>query len=197
VTDTALLAAFRRVPRENFLPPAAKAIAYGDLEPEVAPGRCLMRPRDLAKLIQALAPAPNEKALEIAGATAYGAAVLAGCVREVVSLDPNPDLSFAASAALEQSGVRGVTAVSTEVAAGWPDGAPYDIIMLNGGADFVPDAWLEQLKDGGRLGVIVRNGAAGQARIYLKSGGASAYRVAFDAAPPLAPAMTKPRTFAF
>jgi protein-L-isoaspartate(D-aspartate) O-methyltransferase len=106
-------------------------------------------------------------------------------------------LSFAASAALEQSGVRGVTAVSTEVAAGWPDGAPYDIIMLNGGADFVPDAWLEQLKDGGRLGVIVRNGAAGQARIYLKSGGASAYRVAFDAAPPLAPAMTKPRTFAF
>ena len=197
VTDAAIIAAFRRVPRENFLPAGSKPVAYGDLEPGVAVGRCLMRPRDLAKLIQALAPAAHEKALEIAGATAYGAAVLAGCVREVTSLDPNPDLSFAASAALEHSGVCGVTAVSTEVARGWPDGAPFDIIMLNGGAELVPDAWLEQLKDGGRLGVIVRNGAAGQARIYFKSGGASAYRVAFDAAPPVAPGLTKPPAFAF
>ena len=197
VTDPAIIASFRAVPREAFAPAAVKSIAYGDMELEVAPGRTLLRPRYLAKLIQALAPTPKDKALELAGATGYGAAVLAGCVREVITLDPNPDLSFAASAALEQGKVRGVKAVSQPVPEGWADGAPYDIIILNGAAEFVPDAWLDQLKDGGRLGVIVRDGAAGQARIYLKAGSACAYRVAFDAAPPVAPALTKQRTFAF
>jgi protein-L-isoaspartate(D-aspartate) O-methyltransferase len=197
VTGPAIVAAFRKVPRENFLPPAARPIAYADLEPEAAPGRALLRPRDLAKLIQALDPAPGERALEIAGATGYGAAVLACCVKEVVTLDPNPDLSFAASAAFEQSGVSTVTAVSTQAVSGWADRAPYDVILVNGAAEIVPPAWLEQLAEGGRLGVIVRDGPVGQARIYFKSGGSCAYRVAFDAAPPVIPGLEKPRAFAF
>ena len=69
--------------------------------------------------------------------------------------------------------------------------------MLNGGAEFVPDAWLAQLAPGGRLGVIVRQGAAGSARIYAKSGDVIAYRIAFDAAPPIAPGLIKPPAFAF
>jgi protein-L-isoaspartate(D-aspartate) O-methyltransferase len=100
----------------------------------------LMRPRDLAKLIMNLAPQANERALEIAGATGYGAAVLAACCKEVITLDPNPDLSFAAQSALESVGVTNAKTVSTTAVDGWKDEAPYDVILLNGSAEIVPDA---------------------------------------------------------
>lgn len=197
VTDPVLVGAFRTIPRENFVPDGARAAAYADFEPEVAPGRRLLNPRDLAKLLQAMAPQPDEKALELAGGTGYGAAILGRCVQSVVTLDPSPDLSFAARAALDKSGMANVTAVCTEAKVGWPDAAPYDVIFLNGAAEVVPEAWLTQLAEGGRLGVIVRDGVAGEARIYLKTGGKCAYRVAFDAAPPVAPGLHRPKTFAF
>lgn len=197
VTDTRILHAMRTLPRERFVPAAKRTIAYADLEVEVAQGRTLMRPRDLAKLIMHLAPQANDRALEIAGATGYGAAVLAACCKDVIALDPNPDLSFAAQAALESAGVANAKAVSTAAVDGWRDEAPYDIILLNGAAEFVPDAWLAQLAPGGRLGVIVRQGAAGTARIYTRAADATAYRSAFDAAPPIAPGLANPPAFAF
>lgn len=197
VTDTRILHAMRTLPRERFVPAPKRTLACGDLEVEVAPGRTLMRPRDLAKLVQSLAPQSDERALEIAGATGYGAAVLAACCKEAVTLDPDPDLSFAARAALESCGITNVKTVSTAAADGWQDGAPYDLILLNGAAEIVPEAWLAQLAPGGRLGVIVRQGAAGSARIYTNAEGAIAYRSVFDAAPPIAPGLRKPPSFTF
>jgi protein-L-isoaspartate(D-aspartate) O-methyltransferase len=70
-------------------------------------------------------------------------------------------------------------------------------MLLNGAAEFVPEAWLSQLAPGGRLGVVVRQGAAGAARIYTKTGDAVAFRVAFDAAPPIAPSLSRAPSFAF
>ncbi len=197
VTDPRILRAMRSLPRERFAPAARRSLAYADLELEVAPGRTLLRPRDLSKLVQALAPQSHERGLEIAGATAYGAAVLAACCKDVVTLDPDPDLSFAARAALESVGVANVKTVSTAARDGWRDEAPYDLMLLNGSADIVPDAWLAQLALGGRLAVIVRHGAAGAARIYTKSGDAVAYRTVFDAAPPLAPGLERTPSFTF
>ncbi|MGD9980958.1 MAG: protein-L-isoaspartate O-methyltransferase [Hyphomonadaceae bacterium] len=197
VTDTRIIHAMRTLPRERFVPAAKRTIAYGDLEVEVAPGRVLMRPRDLAKLIQSLAPHAGERALEIAGATGYGAAVLAACCSEVITLDPDADLSFTANATLESCGVTNAKAVSTAVVDGWQDDAPYDVILLNGAAEIVPETWLAQLSPGGRLGVIVRQGAAGAARIYTRSEDATAYRSMFDAAPPVAPGLTRPKVFTF
>lgn len=197
VTDVRILAAMRSLPRERFLPAAKRALAYADIEPEVAPGRTLLRPRDLSKLMQALAPRPHERALEIAGATGYGAALLAACCKQVIAHDPDPDLSFAARAALESVGATNAKTVSTPAAEAWAEEAPYDVIMLNGAAEFVPEAWLEQLAPGGRLGVIVRQGATGAARVYTRSGDAVAFRVAFDAAPPVAPGLARAPAFAF
>ena len=197
VTDVRILHAMRTLPRERFAPAQKRALAYADLELEVADGRKLMRPRDLAKLIQALAPKSGERALEIASATGYGAAVLAHCCKDVVSLDPDPNLSFAARAAFESCGLTNARTVSQPAAEGWADAAPYDVILLNGAAEFVPDAWLSQLAPGGRLGVVVRQGAAGAARIYTKTGDAVAFRAAFDAAPPMAPGLTRAPAFAF
>ncbi|MEQ1616988.1 MAG: protein-L-isoaspartate O-methyltransferase [Terricaulis sp.] len=197
VTDVRILAAMRSLPRERFLPAGKRALAYADIEPEVASGRTLLRPRDLSKLLQALAPQPHERALEIAGATGYGAALLAACCRHAIAHDPDPDLSFAARAALESVGATNVKTVSTPAAEAWAEEAPYDVIMLNGATEIVPEAWLAQLAPGGRLGAIVRDGAAGAARIYTRSGDAVAFRVAFDAAPPLAPGLSRPPAFAF
>ena len=197
VTDLRILHAMRTLPRERFVPPQRRSLAYADMEVEVAEGRTLMRPRDLSKLVAALAPLAHERALEIAGGTGYGAAVLATCCREVVAHDPDPNLSFAAQAALESCGLKNAKTVSAPIADGWGDDAPYDVIMLNGAAEIVPDAWLKQLAPNGRLAVIVRAGAAGSARIYTKSGESTAYRVAFDAAPPVAPGLEKPPAFVF
>jgi len=197
VTDPRILQAMRHLPRERFAPAHKRSLAYADFEVDVAPGRTLMRPRDLAKLIHALAPQAHERALELAGATGYGAAVLAGCCKEVVTLDPDPELSFAARAALESCGVDTVKTVSTAVVDGWADEAPYDLIILNGAGEFVPDAWLSQLALGGRLGVIVRDGAAGSARVYTRAEDTHAYRAVFDAFPPIAPGLHKARGFTF
>ncbi len=197
VTDVRLLAALASVPREAFVPPDKADLAYADLEIEVAPGRILLRPRDLAKLIQALAPREQDRALEIAGATGYGAAVLAQIVREAITLDSDPSLSLAARQALDRCGLSKVTAVCNGATLGWPDSGPYDVILASAGADFVPEAWLAQLADGGRLGLIVRNGPAGEARIYARSGDAVAFRIAFDAAPPVAPGLSAPKRFTF
>ncbi|MBY0563862.1 MAG: protein-L-isoaspartate O-methyltransferase [Hyphomonadaceae bacterium] len=197
VTDPRILHAMRTLPRERFVPAHKRALAYADAEVEVARGRTLLRPRDLAKLIHALAPQAHERGLEIAGATAYGGAVLAACCKEVVAVDPDPELSLAARAALESCGLGGVRTASTGIADGWRDGAPYDVIMLNGACEIVPDAWLDQLADNGRLAVIVRQGPAGSARVYTKTKGAVASRSVFDAAPPLAPGLSRPPAFAF
>jgi protein-L-isoaspartate(D-aspartate) O-methyltransferase len=197
VTNPAILAAMRALPREAFAPAARKSLAYSDLELEVGPGRRLLRPRDLSKLLQALAPRPGDKALEIAGATGYGAAVLARCGADTTLLEADPELNFAAVAALGACGVQHVQTASTDITAGWPDLAPYSLIMLNGAAEIVPDSWIAQLAEGGRLGVIVRKGVAGEARLYTKSGGVTAYRVLFDAAPPVAPGLAAAPGFAF
>ncbi|PZO49538.1 MAG: protein-L-isoaspartate O-methyltransferase [Alphaproteobacteria bacterium] len=196
VTDTRIIHAMRSLPRERFAPAHKRTLAYADLELEVAPGRTLLRPRDLAKLLQALAPQGHERGLEIAGATGYGAAVLGACCKEVIALDPDSDLSFAARAALESAGVTNVRTVSTATVDGWADDAPYDVILLNGAAEIVPEAWFAQLAPGGRLGVIVRDGPAGAARIYTRSGDGVAYRTAFDSFAAVAPGLTRPHTFA-
>lgn len=196
VTDPRILRAMRTLPRERFAPAHKRGLAYADLELEVAPGRTLMRPRDLAKLIQALSPKAGERALELAGGTGYGAAILAQCCAEVVTLDPDPELCFAARAALESCGVSNAKAVSAPALQGWADDGPYDLILLNGSSEVVPQAWLDHLAPGGRLGVVVREGPAGHARIYTQTEGAAAFRVVFDAAPPVAPGLERAPVFA-
>lgn len=198
VTDVALLAAMRAVPREVFAPGAAKSLAYSDLELDVGHGRYLLRPRELGKLIQEAHPRSGERVLEIAGGTGYGAAVLASIAGETHLLEPQQDLAFAARAALDKSGLGDkVKIVSTTIVDGWPDAAPYDVIVLNGAAEIVPDAWTQQLADGGRLAVIVRRGPVGEARVYTKAGGVVSYRAAFDAAPPVIQGLAAPARFVF
>lgn len=197
VTDLRILHAMRTMPRERFVPHVLRTLAYADLDVEVAPGRTLLRPRDLAKLLQALAPQAHERGLEIGGATGYGAAVLAACCKDVLTLDPDANLSFVAQPALESTGITNVKAVSTDTKLGWPDAAPYDVVLVNGATEIVPEAWFAQLAPGGRLGVIVREGPVGRARIYTRAGDTVGYSIAFDAAPPVLPGLGRAPAFQF
>jgi protein-L-isoaspartate(D-aspartate) O-methyltransferase len=156
VTDLNLVDAIRDVPRETLLPAGKAFAAYADAEVEYAPGRWLLRPRDVAKLLHALQPRAGESALAIAAP--YAAAVLKALGVAVTRLDDG-DLS----------------AIS---------GGGYDLIVCEGAVASVPDSWKAALARGGRLGVIERNGPAGKAFVYVSADDGVTGRAAFDSAPP-------------
>lgn len=169
VTDYAIQDAMRTVPREALLPPRTAYLAYADVELEYAPGRWLLKPRDVAKLLQALRPRPGERALAIAAP--YAAAVMTAMGLEVTRLDDG-DLTFG-------DGIQGAS-----VPTGGPDGG-YDVVVSEGAVGNVPPAWCAALAPGGRLGVVVREGQIGRAELYLRSERDVGHRDLFDCAPPI------------
>ncbi len=156
VTDHALQDAIRVVARESLLPASKAFAAYADAEVEYAPGKWLMRPRDAAKLLQALAPHAGEKALAIAAP--YAAAVLEAMGVVVTRLDEG-DLTAA------------------------PTGS-FDIIVCEGAVSRTPESWKSALLSGGRLGVVERNGPMGKVYVYVRADDGVGGRASFDAAPP-------------
>jgi protein-L-isoaspartate(D-aspartate) O-methyltransferase len=198
VTDLRLIAAMLEVSREKFLPPAAAALAYLDLDVPLenakAPRR-LLKPMVLAKLVQALDLAGTDKVLDVGCVTGYAAAVLSGIAGPIIALEQDKSLVEAASAALAaQPNVTVVTGLLTE---GWPQEAPYDAILLEGATEMAPQALFRQLKDGGRLACVLGSGPAAKAMLYRRSGEDVGGRAIFDAAAAVLPGFAKPLTFAF
>ncbi len=169
VTDHALQDAIRVVARESLLPAAKAFAAYADAEVEYAPGRWLMRPRDVTKLLQALGPRAGERALAIAAP--YAAAVLDAMGVKVTRLDEG-DLSVA------------------------PAGA-FDLITRDGSVARAPESWKSALAAGGRLGVVERNGPMGKAFVHVRADDGVGGRASFDAAPPYLPGFEPVHGFAF
>jgi protein-L-isoaspartate(D-aspartate) O-methyltransferase len=157
VTDLAVQAAMRQVPRERFCPPGRVHMAYADAEVEYAPGRWLLRPRDAAKLLQAVRPRAGESALCIAAP--YLAALLDDMGLIVTRLDDG-DLTA-------------------------PPAGRFDLAVCEGAVAEAPASWTAALGDGGRLGVIVRKGPIGKMRLYLKTVADLGWREVFDATPPV------------
>jgi protein-L-isoaspartate(D-aspartate) O-methyltransferase len=170
VTDIRIQDAMRALPRESFLPADKAFLAYADIEPEHAPGRSLLKPRDVGKLLQALRPMPGERALAIAAP--YAGAVLERLGLSVARLD-GPDL----------------TAV--------PAGVDYDLIVCEGAVGRAPPAWLAVLASGGRLGVVERDGPVGKACIYLRAEDGVGRREVFDSFAPVLDGLALEHGFAF
>jgi protein-L-isoaspartate(D-aspartate) O-methyltransferase len=195
VTDLRLLWAFQETPRERFVPAQSAALAYVDFDLPVARGRCLLKPRVLAKMLQAAGVAATDRVLIVGCATGYGAAVLARVAAQVVALEENAELSRAAREAL--TGLNNVEVVSGALASGWPTASPYDLIVMEGATEIVPQALLGQLSDGGRLTCVLGGDPAAKAMVYLRTGDDIGGRAVFDAAAAVLPGFVKPPAFAF
>ena len=197
VTAHGVLDAFLTVPREEFVPAAARPLAYIDNDIQLSPGRFLMEPSPLAKLIQLVDVAAGDVVLEVGCGTGYASAILSKLSSSVVALESDEALAATAGETLARLGFDNVAVVTGDLEAGYAAEAPYDVIFVNGAVEFVAEPLFAQLRDGGRLVVVEGYGNASQARLYIKEGGRVAERTAFNTAVKPLPGFRKARDFVF
>lgn len=169
VTDVRIQDAMRTVPREKFVPEGKAYLAYTDTEVEYAPGRWLLKPRDVAKLLHALRPVEGDRVLAIAAP--YAGALLQSMGLNVAHLDDG-DLATVSPAA-------------------------YDLIVCEGAVTRAPASWTAGLALGGRLGVVERDGPVGKACVYQNAADGVGRRVVFDSTPPVLAGFEAEHGFAF
>jgi protein-L-isoaspartate(D-aspartate) O-methyltransferase len=200
VTDPRIIAAMLELPRERFVPERHAALAYLDLDIAVTagtPARRLLKPMVLAKLVQAAEIGPQDRVLDIACATGYSTALLSRLAYHVVGLEQDATLARHARENLAADGAANTEVVEGSLTDGWPAGAPYDVILINGAAEVVPEQLLHQLAEGGRLLAVVGRGPASKASLYLLSSGQVSRLAIFDAAAPALPGFAEPPAFVF
>lgn len=198
VTDPRIVAAMRRLPRERFVPPDVASLAYADEDVPLGEGRVLMEPAVIARLVQLTAIAVGERVLVIAAGTGYGAALLAACGARVTALEEAAPLQAIARALLAEL-APSVSLVSGPLGAGWPPGAPYDAILIEGAVQEIPPAIGGQLhQQAGRL-VAVRTGPAGICQAILAEASLAGLRMQpmFDCATPPIPSLMPSPGFVF
>lgn len=155
ITDKRVLAAMSGIPRELFVPVPSRHLAYEDIPLPIGLEQTISQPFIIALMTQALALTGVETVLEIGTGSGYQTAVLAELARRVVTVERLPALSATARKVLDDQGYRNIEMHSATETLGWPDGAPYDAIMVTAGAPRVPPDLLAQLALGGRLVIPV------------------------------------------
>jgi protein-L-isoaspartate(D-aspartate) O-methyltransferase len=197
VHDSRLLAAIGAIPRERFVPTARRSIAYMSEAIEIASNRYLMDPRSFGKLFQLAEIGEGDIVLIVAVGSGYSAAVASKLASTVVALEENHELFGQSSQVATELGLDNVAVVSGQLSAGYPRQGPYDVILFDGGVEEVPESIFAQLKDGGRLAVILRKGPLGKGQLFVKSRAGISRRVAFDATVPLLPGFQAQPGFVF
>lgn len=199
VEDPRIVAALRDLPRERFLPPALAARAYADADVPLPGGRAMLKPLVLARLVQLAGLRRGERALVLCAGAGFGAALMAAIGGSVTAVESDPVLVALARGALAATTAPGaVTLVQADPAAGHAAGAPWDVIMIEGGVAEVPRAIEEQLAEGGRLVAIgLAGGPPGRALLTRRAGGAFSVLRDFDAHAPALPGFAGAPAFAF
>ncbi|MGN6551782.1 MAG: protein-L-isoaspartate O-methyltransferase family protein [Pararhizobium sp.] len=203
VTSHPVLDAFLTVPRERFVPERFRALAYIDNDIEILPAdagrraRYLMEPSPLAKLIQLADVRPGDSVLEIGCGTGYASAILSRLAASVTALECEELLADSARRTLAELGCANAEVVVGPLAEGWPAKAPFNVIFVGGAVEELPDALLDQLKDGGRLVVVEGVGNASRARLYVREDGAIAAHGAFNTSVRSLPGFERAETFVF
>ncbi|SHH54101.1 protein-L-isoaspartate O-methyltransferase [Massilia sp. CF038] len=155
VLDQDVLDLLLVVKREDFVPAEHKALAFVDSEIPLPGGEAMFTPKLEARLMQEVLVKKHEHVLEIGAGSGYMAALLAHKARHVTTVEIKPELKALAEANLARAGFTNVTVELGDGAQGWSKGAPYDVIVISGGLESVPEAFLKQVKVGGRIAAIV------------------------------------------
>ena len=194
VNDPRVLAAIGAVPRERFVPPERVAMAYADTMVPLGNGRDLNSPMALGRMLSEANPQEGERALVIGTATGYSAAVMARLVGSVVATEEDPALIEVARHALAGTGAK---LVKTPLTLGYAADAPYDLIVIDGAVEFVPQPIIDQLADGGRLATAILDQGVSRISIGRRIGDSFGIAPITDWAAAILPGFIKPRAFSF
>ncbi len=200
VSSDAILDAFLNIPREAFVPESLKDICYCDEDIKVGAGRYLMEPSVFGRLLQEGKIDKNDAVLTIGSGIGYNAAVLSHLCSTVVALEENDDFVSAAQASWDKLGLTNIAAISGKLENGAPKYAPYDIIIFNGAITALPIKIGDQIKEGGRILAIIRDGTLGlaQATLFEKTqNNLLSKRVLFEAGTPYLQGFAPTKEFVF
>ena len=199
VASTAVVEAFRAVPRELFVPKSARGVAYADVDVRIADNRFLLKPMVLARMIEEATVDRSDMALVVGCATGYATAVVAALADTVIGIEGDPDLAQTASDIMSQQALDNAIILNQDPKAGHAAQQPYGVILIDGAVAEVPAVLLDQLAEGGRLvGVLAdRDGVMGQAVLYTRISGVTSRRVLFEAAAPVLPGFEPVPVFEF
>ncbi|MBJ3761791.1 protein-L-isoaspartate O-methyltransferase [Maribius pontilimi] len=187
VTEFPIINAMLNVPRELFVPQALVEAAYLGEHLPLGKNRVILDPRVLAKLIDALDITPSDLVLDVGPGMGYSSAILARLAEAVVAVEPEAAYVSEAQAALTEAGIDNAAVNEGALTDGAPQYAPFDVIVIEGGVETLPDTLLDQLAEGGRIGCIFMDGALGTARVGHKIDGRMNWRYAFNASAPVLP----------
>ena len=190
VTDRRIIAAMASLPRERFVPQRLSLLAFMDESIEEysaidgAPARFLLAPMPLARLVQVASVEPEDKVLDVGCATGYSTALLARLAKQIVGLEPEPELAEAARSNLRALGIGNAAIVEGALA----DGCAREPVRRHPPEREragIPQALLDQLREGGRLVAILSTGATsvrpGKAFLFVKIDGEASGLSRFDA----------------
>ena len=201
VTDIRIIEAMLEVPREEFVPENQRALTYLDLDLDVSAAgsaaRFLIKPVVTAKMLQAASIGETDSVLVVGCASGYTAALAAHLAGQVTATEADPALAARAGEVLARLGLRNAAVRAADPAEGDPANAPYDVIILNGATEVVPDRLYRQLKDGGRLVGVFATTKPARAAIVTHSHGEFGSRALFDATVPVLPGLGRQPAFVF
>jgi len=194
VNDARVVAAMGQVPRERFVPADKSRLAYADMALPIGDGRAINPPMVIGRLLTEARPDTNDRVLLVGAGTGYAAELLARLVGTVVALEQDAALLACARAAVTAANVR---LVEGDLAAGWGEGAPYDLIVIDGAVEQVPPTLVEQLADGGRLVAPIMEQGVTRLSIGRRAGGGFGMTSFADSAAAPLPGFARPVEFSF
>jgi len=176
VLDDRVLGALDRLPRHEFVPDESREWAYIDYQIPLGIGEYMLSPVVEARLVQELQLSPGDKVLEVGTGSGYVTALLAELAAEVWSVEVTPGFKVEAEQRLSGMGYDNVRIEVGDGSHGWERQAPYDAILVTGSMPFLPDAFKEQLNQGGRLVAILDRESPIQEAVRLTRMGEDAFR---------------------
>jgi len=197
VSNPKVLEAFETTPRDAFVPKALREVAYLDEDLEIAPGRYLMEPMVLARLINLAGVTKEDVVLDIGCGTGFTTALLSRLASVVVGLEENKELMERAGEILADLEIENAAVIEGKLNEGCPRQGPYQVIIIGGAVEEIPGAILDQLADGGRLVTVLEKDGVGCGHLVQRVGKTFSGQDHFDASLPPLPGFEKAQKFTF